>query len=268
MSNPYQSHLPPEILDYIIDLLRDEPGSLRQCSIVSKSWVPRTRERLFGHIEFRTVRALEAWKKTFPDPTYSPACHARMLSVWCPQVVTEADGQEGGWIRTFSCVVRLEMWLDRLVGTDTPEVPLTPFHNFSPVLKSLRVDFAAISYPQIHDLICSLPLLEDLCLIDNQYDDRDHDKTAFQFQPSTSPVLAGTLELSSPCVMGRITRRLLDVPNGLHFRKLVWTWYHEEHTRWMTALMAECSDTLECIDIKCRLTGTFLRLLRQDQYVT
>jgi len=38
-SNPY---LPPEILDYIVDLLHNSPNALKECCLVSKSWIPRT----------------------------------------------------------------------------------------------------------------------------------------------------------------------------------------------------------------------------------
>ncbi|KAF9642961.1 hypothetical protein BDM02DRAFT_3104213, partial [Thelephora ganbajun] len=52
MSNPHKPHLPPEILDYIVDFLYNEPETLKQCCLVSKSWVPRTRKHLFADINF------------------------------------------------------------------------------------------------------------------------------------------------------------------------------------------------------------------------
>ncbi|KAF9644805.1 hypothetical protein BDM02DRAFT_3066647, partial [Thelephora ganbajun] len=52
MSNPYHVCLPPEILDYIVDFLHDTPETLKQCCLVSKSWVSRTRKSLFADIEF------------------------------------------------------------------------------------------------------------------------------------------------------------------------------------------------------------------------
>ncbi|KAF9642569.1 hypothetical protein BDM02DRAFT_3078319, partial [Thelephora ganbajun] len=61
MSNPHQVHLPPEIFDYIVDFLHDTPETLKQCCLVSKSWVPRTRKYLFADIEFFTESDLEAW---------------------------------------------------------------------------------------------------------------------------------------------------------------------------------------------------------------
>ena len=78
MANHY---LPPEILDHIIDLLHDEPESLKACCIVSKSWIPRTRKYLFAKVEFASVKDFE--KETFPDPSNSPAYHTRALFVRC-----------------------------------------------------------------------------------------------------------------------------------------------------------------------------------------
>jgi len=39
--------LPPEILDYyILDLLHNEPETLKQCCLVSRLWAPRIRKYL------------------------------------------------------------------------------------------------------------------------------------------------------------------------------------------------------------------------------
>ena len=101
MLKPY---LPRETLDHIIDLLRDEQETLKQCCLVSKSWVPRTRKHLFAYIQLRSASNLESWKKTFPDVANSPACHACELLIGCPWLVVAADVEEGGWIRAFSGV--------------------------------------------------------------------------------------------------------------------------------------------------------------------
>ena len=99
MSNP---PIPPEILDHIVDDSYDESDALRNCCLVAKSWVPRTRKHLFADIEFYLPKRLESWKMMFPDPSNSPAYHAHTLLVRFPQVVTAADAGEGGWVRTFS----------------------------------------------------------------------------------------------------------------------------------------------------------------------
>ena len=107
MSNP---HLLSEILDYTIDLLQNIPETLKECCLVSKSWVPRTRKHLFADIKLYSVKHLQLWKKTFPDPSSSPGCYAYSLLVYCPKAVTTADADEGGWIRGFSRLIHLNVW--------------------------------------------------------------------------------------------------------------------------------------------------------------
>ena len=55
---------------------------------------------------------LQSWKTTFPNPSTSPARYTKSLFVNFPQVVAPADAKEGGWIPTFSGVVRLEMLIE------------------------------------------------------------------------------------------------------------------------------------------------------------
>jgi len=54
---------------------------------------------------------------------------------------------------------------------------------------------------------------------------------------------------------GNTTRRLLDLLNGLHFRKLHLLRLHVEDLRWIVELVARCSDTLECLDAMCHPPG-------------
>jgi hypothetical protein len=102
MSDPY---LPAEMLDHIVDHLHDTPDALRNCSLVSKSWIPRTRRHLFADISFPTTRSVRSWKKSFPDPANSPARYAKTL-YFGSDVVAAADAEVGGWIRGFlpSCI--------------------------------------------------------------------------------------------------------------------------------------------------------------------
>ena len=262
MSNPHRPYLPPEILDLIIGLLCDQPKTLERCCLVSRSWVPRTRRHLFSSIEFGYSGDLGLWKGAFPDPENSPAYHTRTLRMFCPDLVTGVDTEEGGWIRAFSRIVRLEVW-SHPGNSPQSDVSLTPFHTFSPTLKSLRIVSTNSSCSQIFTLVRSLPLLEDLCVIDEGMDKSDDETT--NLQPSTSPALTGSLELDLPYGMEGTARRLFDLPNGLHFRRFVCIRCVEEDLRWIMGLVKRCSDTLEYIDIRCYLSGTFLRLLQWDQ---
>jgi len=249
MSNPY---LPPEILDYIIDFLHDEPEALKQCCPVSKSWVPRTRRHLFANIQFRSASVLESWKKRFPDAANSPACYAHTLFVGCPWLVVAADAEEGGWIRVFSGVKSLD--LDngdqaRYIGA--LEVSLASFYKFSPALKSLRISHIILPYPQVFDLVCSFPLLENLSLIghNESWVNDGGPNGPRTVVPSTSPVFTGSLDFHILGGAGNAARQLLDLPNGLHFRKVALSWAHERDFWWVAELVVRCSHTLESLDV-------------------
>ena len=107
MSDP---RLPPETLDYIVDFLHDQPKTLKQCCLVTKSWVPRTRMHLFREIVFKYTSDLEAWRDTSPDPANSPTHYTRCLSFNCSLDVIVAAVEAGDyWIQVFSSVVKLNL---------------------------------------------------------------------------------------------------------------------------------------------------------------
>ena len=261
MPNP---HLPPEILDYIVDFLHDRPDTLRKCCIVSKSWVPRTRRHLFANVALFSVEELESWMTTFPDPADSPAYHAHTLFIGCPQVVMAANAEAGGWIQVFSHVANLGVCgnLGEYPNCDNTEVSLAPFHGFSSTLKSLCAYSIVLPCRHLFNLIRFSPLLEDLTLTghDMLLGDEDDPHEPQAIIPSTSPAFTGALELILPGGMENTTRRLLDFPNGLRFWKLTSWWTCEEDLRWIMELVTGCSDTLKCLDVRCGLHSTFVSI--------
>ena len=86
--------------------------------------------------------------------------------------------------------------------------------------------------------------------------------------PQSSSPFTGTLVLFLPAGMGPTARRLLDLPNGLHFRTLSLPWLQEGDLVWINALMVECSDTLESLRLTHHLTGAVTWLLLRNQYLT
>lgn len=252
MPNP---RLPAETLDNIVDLLHDAKYALRNCCLVSKSWIPRTRKRLFADIRFTDERMLQSWKESFPDPSTSPARYTEILIVGCAHAVTATDGEPGGWITGFSRVVHF--WissLDMLGHWHT--VTFTPFHGFSPALKSIRVVFIFGPSSKFFDLIISFPLLEDLTVtVEAEVSD---DKLPTVAQLSNLPPFTGSLELRHRGGIRPIARRLLSLPSGIHFRKLTLGWFNEEHLALITRLVAECLNTLESLDITCHTIGKSL----------
>jgi hypothetical protein len=258
MSDP---HLPAETLDHIVNHLHDTQDALKNCCLVSKSWIPRARKHLFADVKFLTAGSLQSWKKTFPNPSTSPACYAKTVSVNPTQVVVPADAEEGGWIRRFSHAAHLELDLINRRWFPSEPFSLVSFHGFSPVLKSLRVTVLTPSSPGVFDLILSFPLLEDLAvLIPRESADNGGGPAEDEIPPpaqlSSPPMFTGSLELLLERGMKSFTRQLLSLPGGIHFRMLTLTWIHEEDPLLIMALVEECSHSLESLDITGQRTGT------------
>jgi hypothetical protein len=253
----HRSCLPPEMLDYIVDFLHDNPGALKQCCLISQSWISRTRRHLFFDVKFRSALTLELWKQTFPDTARSPAYHTHTLLVCCPEVVTIEDAGEGGWIRGFFRVVHLGVHTNP-AHSSTLEVSLAPFHSFSPALKYLRVLSSSLLNSQIFGLISTLPHLEDLTLSIGGFTGDDafySDATLDPVRPS--PAFAGTLDLTVFRGMGSTVLWLLGLPNGVQFRNLALSWLHEADLHWINALVVGCVNTLQRLSVACHLRRRF-----------
>ena len=248
--------LPCELLDHIVDILHHSQflsrTPLRKCCLVSKSWVPRTRRHLFAEIDFQTAKSLKLWKKSFPDPSTSPARYVKVLSIGGPGVVEAADGEAGGWIGGFSRVVHLKI-SGKNPHTRGWRVAFVVLRGFSPVLKSLDVCFVAYQPSMLFDLVLSFPLLEDLFLAlcthpSVRYGGYSDGPPAIT-QPSNLPAFSGSLVLALMDGMGPIVQRFLPLPGGVYFRKLTLMWWQQEDIPMMMALVEKCSHTLESLDI-------------------
>ena len=260
MSNPY---LPPELLDYIVDLLHDDLDALRKCCLVSKSWIPRTRKHLFAEIVLFTKEHLQSGKKTFPDPSTSPFRFARSLRVANARVIEAVGAEAGGWLRGFSQIVHLGVEArDMYSGNSGTVISLTPFHGFAQTVKSLRVGSVFFPPSWIFDLILSFPLLEDLAVTNYSYSvdgGGDSSGSSAVVRPSNPPVFTGTLELRLREGLRPIADRLLSLPAGVDFRELDLTWLLGEDIQLTTALVGECSHTLESLSVISGLRGVSVR---------
>jgi len=265
MSNPY---LPPEILDYIVDFLHDDPDALERCCLTSKSWIPRTRKHLFAEVDLWHEDRLGSWKKMFSDPSTSPAHFVRSLRIGGACAVTTADAEVGGWLRGFAHIVHLGVETSEFYHGGFP-VSLVPFHGFSRTIKSLRVKSVDLPPSEIFDFILSSPLLEDLAVAGWRTwacDMDGSDGPPTFVQPSNPPAFTGSLELPSlQRGMQPIASRFLSVPGGIHFRKLTLTWSYGEDLLLIMALVRECSHTLESLNITCNVPGASIRYLRPYQ---
>lgn len=251
--------LPQEILDHIIDHLHDQPEALKACSLVSKAWIYRTRRYIFNHIEFSSrSRHVSHWQETFPDLATSPAHNTRLLSISLTKLISPAEADT---LRTFRCVSHLNVdttrWYDQLSS-------LAPLRGLSPVVRSLCLSFAGLPSSEIFGLVCSFPLLEDLALVG--YIGRKRDEV--WDTPSTLPKLTGSLDLPVGGGVQTIARRLLDLPDGLRFKKISVQWSTMESITPTINLVSGCSDTLESLTITNYLKGLSAKHIYQGFWLT
>ena len=252
MLNP---RIPPEILDHVVDLLHDNPKTLKKCCLVSKSWIPRTRTHLFAKVGLPTNKELKSWKKTFQDPLTTPAYYTKTLFIGCAHLVTLADCEAGGWLRGFSRVVWL--WVGTQGFDHRVRAVFAPFHGLSPVVKTLRMAFPSSFYPsQIFDLALSFPILEDLAVsnFSGLSDKWNNPNSLLPVIKHPSP-FTGSLDIFLMGGIGPIADRLLSLPGGIHFRKFALRWYRERDPLSTTELVERCFRTIESLDIASYLSG-------------
>jgi len=227
--------LPQEILDLVVGHLHNDQTSLGSCCLVSKSWVHRARTHLFATVDLRAHDRFERWKETFPDPANSPAHHARTLLI---DDLNFATAAHGCFISAFCGLVRLYVGTWRLyVGP----VSLVPMYGLSPPIRSLRLSTSHFKISEIFDLICSLPLLENLSLDPSAHDHRDEGWDA----PPTLPRLTGSLEFSMLGWTQLITSLLSGSSDGIRFTKTAVSWDSDEDVRWTTCLVSRCPNAPE-----------------------
>ena len=73
------------------------------------------------------------------------------------------------------------------------------------------------------------------------------------------PRFSGSLDIFLRAGVKPIIRRLLSLPDGIYFRRLILMWFHEEEISLTAALVERCSHTLESLKITCNLPGMYFR---------
>jgi hypothetical protein len=134
-------HLPQDITDYILDHLHDQPETLMQCCLVSRSWIQASRKHLFGQVSFNSSTLLERWERAFPDPLNSPVIHTCHLVVNGPNVFAKVPG-ECDWTQAFSRVGHVVLY-----EQPTFSLPLTTSHHSRTPLHSCRA-FITLTHSQ------------------------------------------------------------------------------------------------------------------------
>ena len=152
--------IPQEIIDEILDHLATDPDfnfrSLQLCALVSKSWVPPCRRRLF-HIVLFASKDMARWFKIFPVPEECPAHNVRDLRF----LVKDGDVPEKFFKYT--------PWFTNVKVTffghsRSQPLCIPPLRGLPQSVTSLVINADMISRRQIRDVMEWLPDLDNLSL--------------------------------------------------------------------------------------------------------
>jgi hypothetical protein len=157
-------HLPLELVEEIIDLLVGDTKSLHSCSLVSTSWIHRSRRHLFADIKLHSLSDLKSWFSAGLGPSSD---HVRALDL--------AQNDEVQWITPDSLAGAFNDFSSfhnvrslALTGLDLTlfdEHSLTRFFgHFSEHLISLSVKGMTVHPDALLFFVCMFPRLDNLKL--------------------------------------------------------------------------------------------------------
>jgi len=164
-------HLPPELIDLIVDHLYDDNVALKACSLVSRAFLPSARVHLFENIELRfrhsvKDRNIDPMRKFISTDSRGLLSHTRKLSIPYPGLIAPFHLEEiFDHLMAFNNVRELKLDLDafHFVNHDFMLASRYFFH-FQPVLRSLHLTTSARNPKDLIVFIAFFPFLEEVSL--------------------------------------------------------------------------------------------------------
>jgi len=196
--------IPQEIIDEILGHLATDSDhqSLQSCALVSKSWAPSCRRRLFHTIHFTWVN-MDRWLEVFPVPEESPANHVKDL---CFTVRWHKSLLEAFSKYTFTNV-------ESLTFTGRWGIP-PPSLRLPPSATSLTLSLGSVTLVRVRDALAQLPNLDSLSLSGSL---NPVGNTLPGIGAALKGRFGGRLQLLKGFAREDVMNMLLEIPTGLHF---------------------------------------------------
>lgn len=245
-------YLPPEIVEYIIDMLFGDTKSLLSCSVVSTSWVHRCRRHLFANIKLRSLSGLYLWFRTGLGPS---SHYVRSL------FLTQND--EFRWItpKTLAAIPNNFTSFHNVESLSLTNLDLTLFDeyalnrffgHFSDHLTSLSVEGFTVHPHALLFFVCMFPKLDHLKL-----DYLTMGKATVPFRnPAVTPRFRGKLALTNVKSNGTsMIAFLADLP--IAFEDVCVENCRFETPRPLKDLFAACQETMKKVKVSKIFFGEF-----------
>ena len=206
--------VPQEIIDEILHHLTTDSRfrTLRSCALVSKSWVPSCRRRLFHTILF-TSKDMVRWVETFPVPEESPAHHVRdlRLSIGGRNSVPEKFLEYTPWFTNVEGVSFFQQ-------NRSQPLWIPSFWRFPQSVTSLTINADRVFLSQIQNIMAQLPNLDDVVLSGTlaAVDER----TLPGIGTASKGRFCGRLRLIGGNPGGSVAKMLSEIPTGFNFTEV------------------------------------------------
>ena len=253
-------NLPQELVDEIIDYLRDDPDALRACSLTCKSLFGATRPLIHRRLVCLGSRP----EYTKPKPSLLSTFSRRKRDPGVFEQLIDAD-RSGvlpytqylalkpkhfyysprfnprdmqGYLPYLRSITKLRsLTLDAFFLPPFIPVFNDYFGMFADTLRHLDIRNTNCSERELLHIICRFPLLEDLTLV--------YPAGGFIAHPvpeiTQSPPLRGKLGLVQ-VASNELSEGLAALPGGLNFRSLELSW-----CKHLEAVLAACSHTVTSV---------------------
>ena len=243
MAVPY---LPLEIVEEIIDVLAGDMKSLHSCSLVSVSWVHRSRRHLFADVKLHSLSGLQLWFNSGLGPSSN---HVRFLDL--------SQDEEFKWItpdslagvyNDFTSFHNVQsLALSGLDLTLFDEHSLTRFFgHLSERLTSLSVKGMTVHPDALLFFVCMFPRLDDLKL---EYLTMGKATIPFR-QPAVTPRFRGKLALSNIKSNGTsMIASFVDPPLPMAFEDVCVVDCKFETPKPLKDLFVACQETMKKIKV-------------------
>ena len=203
---------PQEVTDKILAHLAADSdlGSLRSCTLVSKSWIPLCRQHLFHTVTF-TWLSIEGWLETFPVPEESPAHLVRCLGIQLGLSDNEPEKvfEHSPWFTN----------VERVIISARHGWPLhiRPHWRLPQSTTSLTLNVDVITLAGIMSIMTGLPNLDNLSLSGTFLLNR-----FLSLEDGMDPRgrFGGRLRLIGGLAEETLMETLLEIPTGLRFTEV------------------------------------------------
>ena len=202
---------PQEIIDDIIDHFQDDPSprNLQTCSLVAKSWVPRSRRSLFRDVSFPGKNKFEYWCRAIPAGPDGIASYTRVLRLsdpWDKLMDPTFLQKHIGHLTSFRSLQSLVFFLVDLTAFD--HVSITNCFRHFETVRSLL--FCNVASP-ITNILLLTYLFPNLQRLDIEDLKPPKDMIVMDVPAEAEPFMIRTLE-TAPTLRGLF--RMANIPVG------------------------------------------------------